>query len=135
MLYNYYTTYTEFVHNISIHYVTYEIIFHNIWFHFNTKDGHMFLFFCLYVVQLFFICCLYYIFSCFTTFILLTQHFCDTTRVNISTGVTVPVTVTLFASRPVFEVNSLGVYPLRPRRSSCGPTKGSPPHGDTLRVN
>jgi len=32
-----------------------------------------------------------------------------------------------FTPRPGLEVNPLGVYPLRPRSSSCGPTKGTPP--------
>jgi hypothetical protein len=31
-----------------------------------------------------------------------------------------------FASRLGLEVNTLGVYPLGPRSSSCGPTKGTP---------
>jgi len=40
-----------------------------------------------------------------------------------------------FASRLGFEVKSLGVYPLGPRSSSCGPTKGTPPPRTTLRAN
>jgi len=40
-----------------------------------------------------------------------------------------------FASRPGLEVNPLGVYPLGPRSSSCGLTKGKPPPRNTLRSN
>ena len=42
-----------------------------------------------------------------------------------------------FASRPGLEVKLLGVYPLEPRRSSCGPIKGTPPPrlGNTLCAN
>jgi len=54
MLRNYCTIYTECLHNKSLHYETYELIWHNIWFHFNTKHGHMFLFFCIHVVHFFF---------------------------------------------------------------------------------
>ena len=39
-----------------------------------------------------------------------------------------------FASCPGLEVIPLGVYPFGPRSSSCGPTKGTPPSGDTLRA-
>jgi len=39
-----------------------------------------------------------------------------------------------FASRLGLEVNPLGVYPLGPRSSSCGPTKGTPPPRTTLRT-
>jgi len=38
--------------------------------------------------------CRYHIWKCRTTFNLSTQHFCHTTRLNISTGFMVPVTVT-----------------------------------------
>jgi len=40
-----------------------------------------------------YVVCRYHIFRCATTHILSTQHFCHITRVNISTVVTVPVTV------------------------------------------
>jgi len=40
-----------------------------------------------------------------------------------------------FASRHRLEVKPLEVYPLGPRSSSCGPTKGPPLLGDTLRAN
>jgi len=46
-----------------------------------------------------YVVCRYHIFSCPTTHILSTQYFCHTTRVNISTGVTVPVTVTESTSK------------------------------------
>ena len=92
-----YTTYTELLQNISVHYATCELILTTYVFiltlnimmvicsySFVNKQYNFF----SYVV------CRYYIFSCPTTHILITQHFCYTTRVNISTGVTVPVTVT-----------------------------------------
>jgi len=40
-----------------------------------------------------------------------------------------------FASRSGLEVKPLGIYPLGPRSSSCGPTKGTPPPRTTLRAN
>ena len=39
-----------------------------------------------------------------------------------------------FVSRSGLEVNPLGVYPLGPRSSSSGPTKGIPPPGDSACV-
>ena len=38
-----------------------------------------------------YVVCRYHIFSCHTTFILSTQHFCRKIRMNILTRVTVPV--------------------------------------------
>jgi len=40
-----------------------------------------------------------------------------------------------FASGSGLELKPLGVYPLGPRSSSCGPTKGTPPPRTTLRAN
>jgi len=40
-----------------------------------------------------------------------------------------------FASRPGLEVKLLGVYPLGPRNSSRGPTKGTSPPRNTLLAN
>ena len=40
-----------------------------------------------------------------------------------------------FASRLWLGVKPMGVCPLGPRSSSCGPTKGTPPPGDTLHAN
>ena len=37
ILRNYYTTYTEFLHNILLYYAAYEIILYSIWLHFNTN--------------------------------------------------------------------------------------------------
>jgi hypothetical protein len=34
-----------------------------------------------------------------------------------------------------WTVKPLGVYPLGPRSYPCGPTRGAPPPGDTLRAN
>jgi len=40
-----------------------------------------------------------------------------------------------FTSRSGLEANPLGVYALEPCNSFCGPTKGTPPPGTTVRAN
>ena len=120
LFYNY-ITYTEFLHNIVlVYYATYKIIVHNKWFYcIITQDTQNSYMTCQYTTQhitqhmvsfwlqtlsyvliplcicctIFFVVCRYHIFSCLTTHILSTQHFCQTTRVNTSTRGTVLVTV------------------------------------------
>ena len=45
-----------------------------------------------------------------------------------------PYSSPVTASRFGLEVHPLGVYPLRPRSSACGPTKGALPPRTTLRT-
>ena len=95
MLCNYYTKYTEFLHNISLHYTAYPIILYYIWFHVNINMVICSYFFVYMLYNFFsFFVCRFHILSCLSTFILSRKHFCHTTRVHTSTGVTAPVTVT-----------------------------------------
>ena len=78
VLCNYYTAYTQFLQNMSIHYAIYEKILHIRWFHLNTKHGCMLFNFCIYVVQFF------KMFSVSTTYSIVLPHAWQTNKIFLS---------------------------------------------------
>ena len=59
---------------------------------------------------------------------------CDVRSLFVRLFIVIKLEKPYFTSRPGIA-KSLAVYPLGPRSSSCGPAKGTPPPGDTLRAN
>jgi len=87
------------------------------------------------IIITFILCFVVFSMLCVCYFLFLFSHFVFVSYLFVVFIVKPKIWNPYFASRPGLEAKPLGVYPRGPRSSSCGPTKGTPPPGDTLCAN